>query len=534
MKDATITKIETLPINSLTKDPNHPRKESGNLESLIKSLRHDGLLTPITVVRVAEDKYHVVDGWRRVEAEKAMGMKQISCFVHENLTDADAAHKSYVLNTERDQLNEIEIAQHIKKMKDDFGYSFRDLEIMGYGSSANVSKQVKLLDLPKDVQRQVASGSLTKSHGAELLKLGDLKKMSRMAKRACDHEWSANQLQNAIHRHLTPKEPRKSVGKKDLPAQVVPGVYFKDSKDMSELPDESVGCIFTSPPYFVGMEYEKGYTFEEHLNNIQAVMEECARVTVPGGVIALNVDDIHNFKGKRGNDKYPHVKLMIHKYQAFLKKHGVVLEDRIVWVKDQTPHSKDMSKAFSADTVHSTYRNIKRHDFVYIFRKKGERVAPSEEASLASALTKEEWSRYIPSVWTIPAVWKNEGHPTVFPEELARRVIKMYSFVGERVLDPFLGSGTTIKVARELEREGIGYEREEELYRGVIESKLEGTLSKEDSEPKETLTEYSERQLEELEESQHVKLDDLLEEDDRDYAALAFGSESDERELELA
>lgn len=358
--------------------------------------------------------------------------------------------------------------------------------------------------------------------------------MTRMAKRACDHEWSANQLQNAIRRHLTPKEPRKYVGKKDLPVQVVPGVYFKDSKDMSELPNESVGCIFTSPPYFVGMEYEKGYTFEEHLENIKAVMGECARVAAPGGVIALNVDDIHNFKGNRGNDKYPHVKLMIHKYQAFLKIHGVFLEDKIVWVKDQTPHTKDMSKAFSADTVHSTYRHIKRHDFVYIFRKKGERVAPSEEASLASTLTKEEWSRYSPSVWTIPAVWKSEGHPTIFPEELARRVIKMYSFVGETVLDPFLGSGTTIKVARELGREGIGYEREEALYRDVIAAKLEGTLTSEDSEPKETLTEYSKRLLEEFEANQpgEAKAEVIM--SDGMAEAVAEILSKQEKELEYA
>ena len=474
MRNVTASKQTEIKIEQLIKDPNHPRKESGNLESLISSIRHDGLMTPISAAKVSDEKYHVVDGWRRVEAAKAMGIKQISCFVHENLTDADSAHKSYVLNTERDQLNEIEIALHIKKMKDDFGYSFRDLEIMGYGSSANISKQVKLLDLPKDVQGEIASGSLSKAHGTELLKLGDLKKMNRMAKRALDHEWSANQLKTAVKNHLAPKVPDKFIGKKALLGQDIPGVYFKDSKDMSELPDESVGCIFTSPPYFLGMEYEQGYTFEGHLDNIKAVMEECARVTVPGGVIALNVDDIHDFKGTRGDDKSAHIQLMIHKYQAFLKKCGVRLEDKIVWVKDQIPHSQDMSKAFSADTVHSTYRHIKRHDFVYIFRKKGERVAPSEEASLASALTKEEWSRYIPSVWTIPAVRKNEGHPTVFPEELARRVIKMYSFVGERVLDPFLGSGTTIKVARELGREGIGYEREEALYRESLNPNWKG------------------------------------------------------------
>jgi len=533
MKENT-QKLEMIAIETLIKDPNHPRQKSGDLRSLSTSIRHDGLMTPISVAKVGDDKYHVIDGWRRIEALKGMGMTKVSCFVYEDLKEADSAHKSFILNTERNQLNEIEIALHIKKMRDDFGYSFRDLEIMGYSSSANISKQVKLLDLPKDVQKYIVSGSLTKAHGTELLKLGDQGKMSRMAKRALDHEWSANNVKTAIQRHLAPKATGKSTGKKILPAQDIPGVYFKDSKDMSEFPDESVGCIFTSPPYFVGMEYEKGFSFDEHLENIKEVMAECARVTVPGGVIALNVDDIHNFKGNRGNDKSAHIQLMIHKYQAFLKKHGVSLEDRIVWVKDQNPHSQDMSKAFSSDTVHTTYRHIKRHDFVYIFRKKGERVVPSEEASLASGLTKEEWRAYIPSVWTIPMVWKSEGHPNVFPEELARRVIKMYSFAGEKVLDPFLGSGTTIKVARELDREGVGYERAEELYRDVIAAKLEGTFPGEEAEPTESVSEFVKRQMNELEANQPAKPEAEAAEDEKDYSVPVFGYESAEKELEPA
>ena len=530
MRNVTASNQAEIKIEQLIKDPNHPRLTSGNLESLISSIRHDGLMTPISIAKVSDDKYHVFEGWRRVEALKAMGQTEVACILYENLKDADTAHKSFILNTERSQLSEIEIALHIKKMRDDFGYSFRDLEIMGYGSSANISKQVKLLELPKDVQNHIASGSLTKAHGGELLNLGDLGKMSRMAKRAIDHEWSAKNVKNAIHRHLHPKTSGKSTRIKVQPAKDIPGVYFKDSKDMSEFPDESIGCIFTSPPYFVGMEYEKGYSFDEHQDNIKAVMAECARVIVPGGVIALNVDDINNFTGKNGAEKSNLMELMIHKYQSYLKRHGVFLEDRIVWVKDQNPYSENMSKAFSANTAHTTYRHIQRHDFVYIFRKKGERVAPSEDAELASVLTKEQWRTFIPSVWTIPAVKKSEGHPNVFPDELAARIIMMYSFVGETVLDPFLGSGTTIKVARELGREGIGYEREEALYREVISSKLEGTLPSEDSEPKETVTEYSKRQLEELEANQPVESND----DDRDYGPLIFGTESDAKELEPA
>ena len=126
------------------------------------------------------------------------------------------------------------------------------------------------------------------------------------------------------------------------------------------------------------------------------------------------------------------------------------------------------------------------------------------------------------------------GIPLFFPEELARRVIKMYSFVGERVLDPFLGSGTTIKAARELGREGIGYEREEELYRGAIESKLEGTISKEDSESKETLPEYVERQLEELEESQPEEAKAEVIMSDGMVEAAAEITEKYQKTLELA
>ncbi len=87
-------------------------------------------MTPISVAKVGDDKYHVVDGWRRTEAMKKMGMVKVSCLVYEGLKDADAAHKSYVLNTERNQLNEIEVALHIKKMRDDFGYTFQELEIL--------------------------------------------------------------------------------------------------------------------------------------------------------------------------------------------------------------------------------------------------------------------------------------------------------------------------------------------------------------------------------------------------------------------
>lgn len=519
--------LEILKIETLIKDPNHPRKESGNLETLITSLRHDGLMNPITVVKVADDKYHVVDGWRRVEAAKAMDMKQIFCLVHENLKDADAAHKSYVLNNERDQLNEIEIAQHIKKMKVAFGYSHTDLEIMGYGSKATISKQLGLLDLPDETKDQIASGQLTKAHGESLLKLGDPEKIKKTTKLAVENDWTAKKTKAMVEKHL--RAGRKAAKKNILPEKVsdqeVPGVYFKDAKNMSELPDDCVGGIITSPPYNVEKEYEKGVSFSEHLENIEAVMAECARVLVPGGTMCINVTDILNFRGVKGKNSFSQIQPMAHIYQKMLRKHDVYLRDQLVWVKDRKPYSANPAFSYSEDIKHADYRIIARHEPVLIFRKKGERPTPSEDIVLKSRLSREEWKMYTPSIWEINHVRNGDDHPARFPEELVSRFIKMYSYVGETVLDPFLGSGTTIKVARELGREGVGYERDLR-YKATIMKNL-GIV---EETKHETVTEYSNRILHELEANQPIESD----EDDRDYFALAFGPESYARGMEYA
>jgi DNA modification methylase len=94
---------------------------------------------------------------------------------------------------------------------------------------------------------------------------------------------------------------------------------------------------------------------------------------------------------------------------------------------------------------------------IYVFRKKGERPLPSEDIVLQSKLTREQWVAYANAVWSIQTNRvEQHGHPATFPDELVRRLVRMYSYVGDTVLDPFLGSGTTVKVARELGREGIG------------------------------------------------------------------------------
>ncbi|MBF0259112.1 MAG: hypothetical protein HQK62_09785, partial [Desulfamplus sp.] len=430
---------------------------------------------------------------------KDLGETSVPCIVSEGYAADKAAHQSYVLNTERNQLNEIDIALHVRNMRDKFGYSFKDLEIKGYGSPTQLSKKVKLLELPEEVQKQIIKGELTVTHGLALLELGTETERKNMAKRASDQEWSAKATEKAVAKYKDKGQTLKTVKEVRKTAENLSGVniYYQDSKDMSALADGSVDLIFTSPPCFAGIEY-KNYTFNDHLNNIEGVMTESARVLAQGGIIALNITDIYDFKGGRSSNKAAHIELMAHRYQSVLKTHGVILEDQIIWVKEEP------SRVELDETSSGKDRIRNQHEFIHIFRKNGERKASSEEA--ASALTKDERHQYFRSVWKIPPVKKIEGHPAVAPDELALRIIKMYSFKGDTVLDPFLGSGTTVKVAQELGRQAIGYEREAK-YREIIEQKIAST----NTQPQkfEAVSEFAKRQLEELENNPLQKTRDL-------------------------
>jgi DNA modification methylase len=239
---------------------------------------------------------------------------------------------------------------------------------------------------------------------------------------------------------------------------------------MSELPDKFAHLIVSSPPYNVGLEYEIGVSFDEHLLMVKDVLKECARVLVPGGIMALNVGDINNFKGRNGKNDFSQIQLMGHLYQRYLRKHQIFLTDRIIWKKSLN-WKKRPDVSFSEKTVHTSYRILGNFEPVYIFRKRGERSLPSEDIILRSRLTKEQWVAWAPSVWEIEPVRSQEGHPAVYPDELPRRLIRMFSYESDTVLDPWLGSGTTVKVARELNREAVGYEKEPQ-YKAIIMKKL--------------------------------------------------------------
>lgn len=460
--------IVEVPIDSLETEY-HPRKNMGDIERLQGSIKRDGLQEPLLVYEIAEDKYGVIDGCRRLTALKEFGWKTVPCIVRKGIGLREAAHLSFVRNNERKSFDAVEVALHLRAMRERFGYSMRDLEIKGYGSPSAISMKLKLLDLPEEVQGQIRDGSLTMGHGTALTKLPSEKEQIRMAKRIKDQDLSVKRTVITIEKYLK-KGSIKEKKPMPVPEGEIPGVYIKDSRDMSELPDDSVHLIVSSPPYHVGMEYEKGMTFDEHIEMVQGVLKECGRVLVKGGILALNVGDIHLFKGRDGKKDVVQMELMGHKYQSWLRKYGISLTDVIIWRKPMTAWTKRLDINFT-ETSHTAYKVLPNYEPVYIFRKKGTRETPPEDVLLKSHLTKEQWVAWTPAVWDIKPVQNMEGHPSIYPDELCMRLIKMFSYEGDTVLDPFLGSGTTVKVARELNRNAVGYEKEPQ-YKEVIMKKL--------------------------------------------------------------
>jgi len=330
--------IESLPISALVVTENHPRKGLRELESLTGSIRRDGLQEPLQVYPLEEDKFGIIDGTRRLEALRAIECEQVPCIVTE-VPEPDAIHLSYVRNVERDALDPIEIALHIQKMKAHFGFTHRDLEVKGYGSPTAITFKLKLLQLPDSIQEELRTGKLTESHGLALLKLPSQEEQERMAKQITTHKLSTERTKSRISQYN--RRRRGKVKRNGIPIQTsdIPGVFIKDSRDMSELPDKTAHMILSSPPYGAGMEFEEELSFPELMDMIRGVLDECARVLIPGGTMALNVGNIQSFRGQDGKAKNIQVELMGHRYQAHLRKHQIFLSDIIIW-KKPLPWSK--------------------------------------------------------------------------------------------------------------------------------------------------------------------------------------------------
>ena len=301
-------KMTKMKIDELTKDPNHPRQDSGDISSLSKSIVEEGLMSPVTVAITKDGKFQVLDGWKRVKALKELGATEVTCILYTGLTAAETAHKAYVLNEERQALNIIEKALHIKNMIDKFGYSYDTMEVKGYGSKAQICRLLRLLEGPPEVQEKIVSDELCFSHGFELSYVKDSKQAIKLAELVVKKKWSLNKLRAVIRElNLVGTIVSDSEEPDAITKPLVSGVYPKDPSNMAEFTDGSVGFICTNLPTFDA----EASGYDAYLDNNKAVLSECGRVLVEGGVMAISVADIVDFKGPKGKAQHSEIKPML-------------------------------------------------------------------------------------------------------------------------------------------------------------------------------------------------------------------------------
>ena len=250
-------------------------------------------------------------------------------------------------------------------------------------------------------------------------------------------------------------------------------IIIGDSRWMKKVPSESVHLIITSPPYWQLKDYGNGKqigfndTYEEYINNLNLVWNECHRVLHKGCRLCINIGDQFARSVYYGRYKVIPIRTEIIK---FCETVGFDYMGSIIWQKVTTCHTTGGATVMGSFPYPRGGIVKLDYEFILIFKKYGDPPKVSKEIKNQSKLTQEEWNQYFTGHWNFPGE-KQDRHLAMFPEELPRRFIKMFSFVGDTVFDPFLGSGTTSLAAKKLNRNSIGYEISKEFL-SIIKEKL--------------------------------------------------------------
>jgi DNA modification methylase len=250
-------------------------------------------------------------------------------------------------------------------------------------------------------------------------------------------------------------------------------VYIADSRNMAEIASQSVALVVTSPPYWhikdYGVPNQIGYgqTLHEYLYDLSRVWRECWRVLKPGRRLCINIGD--QFARATLYGQYKVIPLHA-EIIAQCEMIGFDYLGAIIWQKKTTMRPSGGAVVMGSFPYPPNGIVELDYEYILLFRKPGRLEPIDPEARKASALSRDEWKAYFSGHWQF-AGERQVLHEAMFPEELPRRLIRMFTVVGETVLDPFTGSGTTIKVALELGRNAIGYEIQPD-YIPVIREKL--------------------------------------------------------------
>lgn len=246
-----------------------------------------------------------------------------------------------------------------------------------------------------------------------------------------------------------------------------------DSRQMTELPDNSVHLAITSPPYWqlkdYGTDNQIGFhdSYENYINNLNLVWKECYRTLHNGCRLCVNIGDQFARAVYYGRYKVIPIREEIIK---FCENIGFDYMGAIIWQKVTTSNTTGGGVQMGSYPYPRNGILKLDYEFILVFKKLGDSPKPTKEQKELSKMTAEEWNTFFAGHWNFPGT-RQDRHIAMFPEELPRRLIKMFSFVGETVLDPFAGSGTTSLAAKNTGRNSVGYEINPE-FMPIIKEKL--------------------------------------------------------------
>ena len=242
-------------------------------------------------------------------------------------------------------------------------------------------------------------------------------------------------------------------------------LYQTDSRKLSFLPDESVHLILTSPPYWTLKKYHDHNDqlggvedYERFLEELDKVWIHCYRVLVPGGRLVCVVGDVC-LSRRKNNGRHTVVPLHA-SIQEHCRKIGYDNLAPIIWHKiaNATFEASGNGAGFLGKPYEPNAVIKNDFEFILMERKHGAYRKPSIEARILSIISNENHKKWFQSIWTGVTGASTRNHPAPYPEQLAERLIRMFSFVGDTVLDPFMGTGTTSVSAAKWGRNSIGVE----------------------------------------------------------------------------
>jgi modification methylase len=232
-----------------------------------------------------------------------------------------------------------------------------------------------------------------------------------------------------------------------IPVDSLDRTFCHSAETMGELPDCSVHLMVTSPPYNVGKEYDEDLSMEDYLAFLQRVWKETLRLLVPGGRMCINLANL----GRK-----PYIPLHAFIAQQAIQL-GFLMRGEIIWNKAASASASTAWGSWKSAS-NPTLRDV--HEYILVFCKDTFK-RPNPEKRL-STITRDEFLEYNKSIWNFKAESARKvGHPAPFPLELPRRLIQLYTFESEIVLDPFMGSGQTAIAALQNGRHYVGYETDQ-------------------------------------------------------------------------